>query len=193
MYQRVAIVLELPIPLEQLERDTTCKVQGQMMFVGAAGHAYPAEPMYTNIHEFIKDWEDSWPIADRYFPLDPMLVTQAILNGTAVMVSNGSYKPLLSTEIGAVAAWILECSQTGASCCGECSTLGLRNEVNTYRSELQGCHAGLLGLMAFAIYHQLQGGSVTFHFDNDAGLDKLAEAYLNIPSHYKYANLVRAI
>jgi hypothetical protein len=24
-------------------------------------------------------------------------------------------------------------------------------------------------------------------------LDKLAEAYLNIPSHYKYANLVRAI
>jgi hypothetical protein len=57
MYRRVAIVLELPIPLEQLERATTCKVRGQMMFVGAAGHAYPAEPMYTNIHKFIEDWD----------------------------------------------------------------------------------------------------------------------------------------
>jgi hypothetical protein len=28
--------------------------------------------------------------------------------------------------------------------------------------------------MAFAIYHQLHGGLVTFHFDNDAGVDKSA-------------------
>jgi hypothetical protein len=46
------------------------------------------------------------------------------MSGTAIMVSDGSYKPLLLTEIGA-AAWILECSQTGAVCFGECSTSGL--------------------------------------------------------------------
>jgi hypothetical protein len=95
-----------------------------------------------------------------------------------VMVTEGLYKALLSMGIGA-AAWILECSQTGATCCGECLTSGLRSKVNAYRSELQGCHASLLGLMAFAIYHQLHGGSVTFHFDNDAGVDKSAESYLN--------------
>jgi hypothetical protein len=163
-----------------------------MMLEGAAGNEYPVDPMYANIHEFIEDWEDSWPIADSYFPLDPTLVAQAISNGTAVMVSDGSYKGLLSMEIGA-AAWILECSQTGATCCGECSTSGLRSKVNAYRSELQGCHASLLGLMAFTIYHQLHGGSVTFHFDNDAGVDKLVESYLNVPTRYKHTDLVKAI
>jgi hypothetical protein len=33
--------------------------------------------------------------------------------------------------------------------------------------------AGLLALLAFCIYHDLHGGLVTFHFDNDAGLDKV--------------------
>jgi hypothetical protein len=84
----------------------------------------------------------------------------------AVMVSDGSYKPLLLTEIGA-AAWILECSATLAVCFGECSTSGLQNEVNAYRSEIQGCHTGLLGLLAFCIYHDIHEGLITFHFDND--------------------------
>jgi hypothetical protein len=98
-----------------------------MMLEGTAGNEYPVDPTYANIHEFIEDWEDSWPIADSYFPPDPTLVAQAISNGTAVMVSDGLYKALLSMEIGA-AAWILECSQTGATCCGKCSTSGLRSE-----------------------------------------------------------------
>jgi hypothetical protein len=91
-----------------------------------------------------------------FSPEDPSLIIQAITNGTATMVSNGSYKPFLSTEIGA-AAWILECLVTQASCFGECSTTGTRNEVKPYRCEVQGCHAGLLGLLAFASYHQVHG------------------------------------
>jgi hypothetical protein len=46
-------------------------------------------------------------LADSFFPADPSLVIQAIVHGTAIMVSDGSYKPLLLTKIGA-AAWILE-------------------------------------------------------------------------------------
>jgi hypothetical protein len=46
-------------------------------------------------------------LAASFFPEDPSLIIQAITNGTATMVSNGSYKPFLSTETGA-AAWILE-------------------------------------------------------------------------------------
>jgi hypothetical protein len=90
------------------------------------------------------------------------------------MVSDGSYKPLLLTNIGA-AAWILECSVTQASCFEECSTSGTRHEVNSYRLEIQGCHTGLLGLLAFAISHQIQGRRVDFYFDNDAGLNQSAD------------------
>jgi hypothetical protein len=50
-------------------------------------------------------------LADSFFPEDPSLIMQAITNWTATLVSNRSYKPFLSTEIGA-ATWILECSVT---------------------------------------------------------------------------------
>jgi hypothetical protein len=105
----------------------------------------------------------------------------------ATMVSDGSYKPFLSTEIGA-ATWILECSATQTSCLGECSTTGTRKEVNAYRCEVQGCHAGLLGLLAFAIYHQIQGGSMDFYFDNDAGLN-----HLSVSMKLKHGDLIQAI
>jgi hypothetical protein len=97
------------------------------MFEGSAGNAYSPSPTHDTIYDFIADSEDSWPIAESFFPEDPVLITQAIISGTAVMVSDGLYKPLLLSEIGA-AAWILECSATLAVCFGECSTSGLRNE-----------------------------------------------------------------
>jgi hypothetical protein len=162
------------------------------MFEGSAGNAYSPSPTHNTIYDFIADWEDSWPIAKSFFPEDPVLITQAIISGTAVMVSDGSYKPLLSTEIGA-AAWILECSVTSGVCFGECSTFGLRNKFNAYRSEIQGCHAGLLGLLAFCIYHDIHEGSIMFHFNNDAGLDQAAEGHLNVSTKYKHSNFIRAI
>jgi hypothetical protein len=162
------------------------------MFKGLSGNAYSPSPTHDTIYNFIAAWDDSWPIAESFFPEDPDLLTQAITSGTAVMVSDGSYKPLLLTEIGA-AAWILECSATSAVCFGECSTSGLRNKVNAYQSELQGCHAGLLGLLAFCIYYDIHEGSNTFHFDNDAGLDKAAEGHLKVSTKYKHSNLIWAI
>jgi hypothetical protein len=77
------------------------------LFEGVAANACPVEPVYESIYDFIDQWEDSRPLADSFFPPDPSLVIQAIVHGVAIMVSDGSYKPLLLTKIGA-AAWILE-------------------------------------------------------------------------------------
>jgi hypothetical protein len=191
-FKRVGVITSPPVPVEELQRATTRYDRGRVMFEGAADNAYPTVPVHETIHDFIAHWGESWPIEDSFFPEDPTLVSQAITSGTATMVSDGSYKPFLSTEIGA-AAWILECSQSGAVMFGECSTSGLRHEVNAYRSELQGCHAGLLGLLAFSIYHKVEGGTVTFHFDNDAGLDKAAETNTNVTTRLKHSDLIRAI
>jgi hypothetical protein len=67
------------------------------------------------------------------------------------MINDGSYKLLLLTERG-TAAWILECSVMGVVCYGECDTLGTQQEVNAYHLEVQGCHASLLGLLAFQFF-----------------------------------------
>jgi hypothetical protein len=55
------------------------------------------------------------------------------------------------------------------------------------------CHAGLLGLLAFAIYHQIQGGSVDCYFDNDAGLNQSAACHLSVSMKLKHGDLIRAI
>jgi hypothetical protein len=190
--QRVGIVASPPIPIDNLERATIWYDQGQVMFEGSAGTAYSPSPTHDTIYDFIADWEDSWPIAESFFPEDPVLITQAINAGMAVMVRDGLYKPLLLTEIGAT-AWILECSATSVFCFGEGSTSGLRNKVNAYRSEIQGCHASYLGLLAFCIYHDIHEGSIKFHFNNNAGLDKAAKGHLNVSMKYKHSHLIQAI
>jgi hypothetical protein len=48
----------------------------------------------------------------------------------------------------------------------------------------------LLGLLAFCIYHKVHEGSITFHFDNDAGLDKVAEGHLKVSTKYKHSDLI---
>ncbi len=145
-------------------------------------NAYPAELVYESIYDFIDQLvEDSWPLANSFFPADPSLVIQAIVHGMAIMVTNGSYKPLLLTKIGA-AAWILEYLETR-----------MRNKVNPYQSEVQGCHVGLLGLLSFVIYHQIHGRSVDFHFDNDAYLNQSAANNLNVTMKLKHGDLIQAI
>ena len=43
---------------------------------------------------------------------------------------------------------------------GTVQTLGSATDVDSYRSELQGVHAMLLGLLAFCTFHNITEGSV---------------------------------
>jgi hypothetical protein len=52
---------------------------------------------------------------------------------------------------------------------------------------------GLLGLLAFASYHDIHDGVVSCGFDNDLGLDKATEGHLNVSMHTKHANLIHKI
>jgi hypothetical protein len=99
------------VQFQECEWATVRYNHGHFLFEGAATNAYPMEPTYELIYDFIDQWEDSWPLADSFFLADPSLIRQAIVHGMAIMVSNSSYKPLLLTNIGA-AAWILECLVT---------------------------------------------------------------------------------
>ncbi len=65
--------------------------------------------------------------------------------------------------------------------------------MNPYCSEEQRCHAGLLSLLVFLIFHEVQGGEVASGFNNDAGVDKPAAGHLNGSTWYKHSDLVHAI
>ncbi len=169
-YPWVEILTWLLVPSHKLEHTTIRYERRWILFEGSASNSYLGETVHNSIYDFIAQLDDSWPLANWFFPKDPLLVIQAIVNDMAVMVSDGSYKPFLSTKIS-VMAWILECSAMGASCFRECSTSGMRREVNPYHSKVQGCNVGLLGLLAFAIFHQVHDRAIAFHFNNDAGLN----------------------
>ncbi len=117
-FQWVEILTLLLVPSHELERTTIRYERGRILFEDSASNSYSAETVHDSIYDFNAQWDDSWPLANCFFPEDPSLVIQAIVNDTAVMVSDGSYKPFLSTKIS-MAAWSLECSTMGASCFGE--------------------------------------------------------------------------
>jgi hypothetical protein len=48
-------------------------------------------------------------------------------------------------------------------------------------------------LVAFTIYHQVQGGSMDCYFDNDAGLNQSAACHLNVAMNLKHGTLIQAI
>jgi hypothetical protein len=72
------------------------------MFKGSVGHSYPQLPTYDTIYNFIMNLgEGNWPLEDSYIPPNPASISQAITNGTTMIISIGSYKLLLSLSIGA--------------------------------------------------------------------------------------------
>ena len=142
--------------------------------------------------EYISRDPTNWPLFDSYFPSDPSLITLALTSGMGILVCDGSYKPYTSQELGA-ASWIFECSITAACCRGVCQTSGLENNVNAYRSELQGIHAGLIGMLAFCTFHNISGGSFRLGCDNEVGIFQSSKQHLNVPIRTKHADLIRAI
>jgi hypothetical protein len=73
--------------------------------------------------------------------------------------------PKLATDLGA-AAWIIEDPLTQQAMYGTTPTSGEAQDVDSYRSELQGVHTMLLGLLAFCTFHHIEEGKVTLGCDN---------------------------
>ena len=150
-----------------------------MQFDGSAARTIQPIPIPQDMVDFISQGTAYWPLADSHFPSDPTLITHALISGTGILVSDGSYKQYVSWQLG-TASWIFECGLTKATCGGVCQTSGLEHDVNAYQSELQGIHAGLIGMLAFCTFHNISGGSFQIGCDNEVGIDQSSKWHLNI-------------
>jgi hypothetical protein len=100
--------------------------------------------------------------------------------------------PNLSTAMGA-AAWIIEDPDSGQAMWGEVQTSGVDHEVDSYRSELQGQHAMLLGLLAFCTFHHITEGAIRLGCDNSSCVRHRQGDWLKVPSSTKHTDLIRLI
>ena len=111
-------------------------------------------------------WDSGWPLHKSNFHQEGAAIAQAIRDGTAQGVCDGSYKPKQADHLGA-AGWVIKDSRRVSgvdfspdSCLGIVRTTGIRKEVNAYRSELQGIHTMLLATKAVCIRHNVLQGTL---------------------------------
>ena len=100
--------------------------------------------------------------------------------------------PTLATELG-VAAWTIEDPLSRQSMHGTVQTSGGERDVDSYRSELQGVHAMLLGLLAFCTFHHITEGRVTLGCDNMSSVRHGQHDWCKVPISTAHVDLIRAI
>jgi hypothetical protein len=165
---------------------------GRAHFEGAAADAIRAPPPPATIHHLIRSWTDSWPLERSFFPPLPAQLILAIEEGRAHGACDGSYMPKLAQDLGA-ASWKIEDPQSRQAMQGTVQTSGSATDVDSYRSELQGVHAMLLGLLAFCTFHNITEGSVKLGCDNLACVRHGQHDWRKVPLSIAHVDLVRAI
>jgi hypothetical protein len=143
-------VVDVP-PCDLLRATAQLDHLGRAHFEGAAT-TIPSRGLQTQtIQQFIQANPDYWALLNCSFPDDPSNLLKAIREGTAIGVCDGSYMQELAPELG-TAAWRIEDPETQEGILGTVQTTGVEEEVDSYRSELQGVHTMLLGLWVICQY-----------------------------------------
>jgi hypothetical protein len=189
-YQLIGMVEDLDIL--ELQLALVHWSNGTLQVDGAAPSVIITPLAPGTIQEFLLGWPGGWILEDSYFPMDPIHIREALLANLGVLITNGSYKPMVSHSLG-VAAWHFECGISGTICRGECQTSGQMHEVNPYQSELQGLHAGLCGMLAFCTFHGISTGSFSVGCDCESGFKCVDKWSLNVSPVIKHSDLIHAI
>ena len=133
-----------------------------------------------------------WPLATAWFPEEGSTLAEAIRKGTAIGVSDGSYKPNQATHL-ASAGWIVQDLHTKKHIGGVLRVSGNPKETNAYRAELQGLHAMLMAITILCEFHWITQGSLVLGLDNEKGVSTSLNTYLDPQANIKHVDLIRAI
>ena len=184
---------------ETATRATAYSSAGITRFSGTALTVPTPPPLHTSLRSVILSLDASWPLEYSHFPDDGAIFAQAIRDGTAQGVCDGSYYGELAPHLAA-AAWIAEDSRcvvstqpSPGSCSGLVRCSGTPEETNPHRAEYQGFHAFLLFLKAVCIYHNITVGSIRLACDNNNCIKDASDRRLKVPATRRHVDLVRAI
>ena len=179
-------------PSTPMEPATAKRIShNSLSFTGSA----PPPPQVStpiSISETIATFgEARWPLNTAIFPEEGKPIADAIQQGTAIGVSDGSYKPGKNRKLSA-AAWILQDLHTGQVTYGVVRTSGTTTENNAYRAELQGFHTMLMGVTTICTLYHITTGSIVLGMDNEAGVLQCMETMEEPPANTKHVDLIRA-
>jgi hypothetical protein len=94
-------------------------------------------------------------------------ITQAIGDGTAIAVSDGSFKDCFGT-----ASWVVEGSSPSHRMRGDNIVPGDTEDQGSYRSELSGLHGIILVIHALCEFYKIDQGTIEVGCDSITALEK---------------------
>jgi len=119
---------------------------------------------------------------------DEELLMAAILEGSAIAISDGSYKNFFGTV-----SWTIGNPEVAALLSGQAVCPGAAPDMDSYRSELAGIYCIMAVVKKFCSFHHIEEGSIEIGCDGLSALDiafeKGDQFFHDVPSY----NLVSAI
>ena len=171
--------------LATLKRTTVEIVHGWMIYShGALTTSTQTDQVSStneNDPEGIWNQAPSWvkdTLRNVFLPTTSKPIADAILRGTCVALTDGSYDP--STNL-ATACWIIESDENGNRAKGASQTPGNETDMDAYRAELYGIYCILLSIKYIIDYFQIDGGSIKLVCDCKGALTR-AVIYDNRPT-----------
>ncbi len=106
-----------------------------------------------------------WPLDQVLHTDDGIALAQALQDGTAIAVSDGSYKDNYGT-----AAWTLQGSDEEGAIEGVNIAPGHPKDQSSYRSEIAGLYGIIAAIKCVCTYHQVTQGSIEVGCDGEQAL-----------------------
>jgi hypothetical protein len=111
---------------------------------------------------------EHWCVSNALIQGDGNDTAQAILQGEAIAVSNGSFKDQYGT-----AAWVIEGNDHRGRISGAVIVPGNAEDQSSYRSELAGIYSIFIAVKHICQFFNIQSGSIELGCDGESAIDKV--------------------
>jgi hypothetical protein len=152
--------------------------------------ATPQQQQRQSLFESVQDADPgmTWAFEDVQIVEDGRTIAAAILNGTCIGVSDGSFKDGFGT-----AAWVLEGSDSTGRIRGNATVPGADADQCSYRSEIAGLYAMVRMVQKVCEFHDIQEGTVELCCDGESPLRRCAKEQWITLATEQHFDMIEAI
>ena len=176
--------LGIPISIRQENDGSVIRLpSGPPLFTGQSSS-------HEDFWDYLRSWKGAWMWEHVHLPYGLDAVVEAISNGTAVYVTDGSYMRTLAPDIDG-AGWVIYCHTRKRILLR--GSMSERNAMaGSYRGELLGLLAIHLWVSAVETYFSLPAGKRgTVACDNLGALNRCKQRRKKISPRTKHADILR--
>jgi hypothetical protein len=183
-YLPTSTTMSIPLDAER----TTVSEQPTFVWCHGSSPSIARSPQSTQISDLIHA-NDQWAVRSFSCPNNGKSIADAISQGTAISVCDGSYK----THFGTAAYVIQDGDQREARILGANVTPGHPADQNPYRSEVAGIFAVVIIVEAITKAHGLLNGTIELACDCESGITAIFTHEYDSPSqpHYDLIHEIR--